>query len=92
MNVPSVTAITVAAPMSSRVAGTWRAMMVTTELLSRNEVPQSPCAHVSDLDRNWVSRLSPIARALLNARLGQRVRFNLPSGETELEVVGIAFA
>lgn len=45
----------------------------------------------TDLDRNWVSWLSPIARALLNARLGQRVRFKLPSGETELEIVGIAY-
>jgi transcription elongation factor GreB len=44
-----------------------------------------------DIDRGWVSWLSPIARALLNARLGQRVRFKFPSGETELEVVGIDY-
>jgi len=36
-----------------------------------------------------VSWLSPIARALTNARLGQRVRFKFPSGETELEIVDI---
>jgi transcription elongation factor GreB len=45
----------------------------------------------TDMDRGWVSWLSPIAKALLNARLGQRVRFQFPSGETELEIVGIGY-
>ena len=45
----------------------------------------------TDVDRGWVSWLSPIARALLNARLGQRVRFRFPSGETELEIVEIRY-
>ncbi|MBI2949105.1 MAG: GreA/GreB family elongation factor [Verrucomicrobia bacterium] len=44
-----------------------------------------------DLDRNWVSWLSPIAKALLNARIGQRVQFKLPSGEEALEIRGIAY-
>jgi transcription elongation factor GreB len=45
----------------------------------------------TDIDRGWVSWLSPIARALLNARLGQRVRFKFPSGENELEIVAITY-
>ena len=45
----------------------------------------------ADLDRNWVSWLSPIARALINARLGQRVRFQYPAGEEELEIVRIDY-
>lgn len=45
----------------------------------------------ADSDRDWVSWCSPIARALLNARLGQRVRLRVPDGERELEVVGIAY-
>lgn len=44
-----------------------------------------------DIDRGWVSWLSPIAKALLNARLGQRVRFKLPSGEEELEIIRVAY-
>jgi len=44
-----------------------------------------------DLDRNWVSWLSPIAKALLNARLGQRVRFKSPAGDQELEITGITY-
>jgi len=44
-----------------------------------------------DIERGWVSWLSPIAKALLNAKLGQRVRFTLPSGEEELEIVGVAY-
>ena len=43
----------------------------------------------TDLDRNWVSYLSPVARALMNARVGQRVRLRLPAGEKELEIVSI---
>lgn len=46
----------------------------------------------TDLDRGWVSFLSPIARALLNARLGERVRFRFPSGEEELEIAAIDYA
>jgi transcription elongation factor GreB len=45
----------------------------------------------TDLERDWVSWLSPIAKALLNARLGQKVRFKFPSGEEELEIVAIEY-
>jgi transcription elongation factor GreB len=45
----------------------------------------------ADPDRGWVCWLSPIARALMNAKIGQRVCFKFPSGETELEIVGIQY-
>jgi transcription elongation factor GreB len=45
----------------------------------------------TDPDRNWVSWLSPIAKTLWQARLGQRVSFEYPSGRTELEVVQIVY-
>ena len=48
-------------------------------------------ADETDLDRNWVSWLSPIARALINARVGQRIHVHFPSGEEELEVVSIQY-
>ena len=44
-----------------------------------------------DAERGWVSWLSPIAKALLNARIGQRVRFKFPSGEEQLEILGISY-
>lgn len=44
-----------------------------------------------DLERSWVSWQSPIARALINARVGQRVRFKFPSGEEDLEVVRVTY-
>lgn len=44
-----------------------------------------------DADRGWVSAVSPIGRALVNARLGQRVRFRFPSGEDELEITHITY-
>lgn len=57
---------------------------------------QSSCYRIvgvdeTDLDRNWVSWLSPIARALMNARLGQKVPFKFPSGKTELEISEITY-
>jgi transcription elongation factor GreB len=39
--------------------------------------------------RENVSWLSPLARALLNARLGQTVAFQAPAGKRQLEVVRI---
>lgn len=45
----------------------------------------------ADFDRGWVSYLAPVARALLNARLGDRVRFRFPSGEEDLEIVAIRY-
>ncbi len=45
----------------------------------------------TDLEQDWVSWRSPIARALLNARLGEKVRFRFPSGETELEVIALEY-
>ncbi len=44
-----------------------------------------------DIDQGWVSWISPIAKALLNTRIGERVRFKFPSGEVELEIVGIRY-
>lgn len=45
----------------------------------------------TDPGQNRVSWLSPIARALLNARLGQKVTFKFPSGQKELEIVRIDY-
>lgn len=45
----------------------------------------------ADPDRGWVSWQSPIAKALLNGRRGESVRFKLPSGEAQLEIVEIDY-
>lgn len=45
----------------------------------------------TDFERNEVSWLSPIARALLNARLGQKVPFKFPAGAAQLEIARIAY-
>lgn len=44
-----------------------------------------------DMDRDWVSWISPIARALMGAKIGSRVRFKFPSGTDELEVLAIRY-
>ena len=48
-------------------------------------------ADETDLDKNWVSWLSPIAKALQNARVGQSVRLKLPGGEEQLEILGVSY-
>jgi transcription elongation factor GreB len=45
----------------------------------------------TDIDHGWVSWRSPIARALINARVGQRVKFRFPAGEDELEIVSVNY-
>ncbi len=45
----------------------------------------------TNLERNEVSWLAPIARALRNAHLGERVVFSTPRGANELEIVGISY-
>jgi len=44
-----------------------------------------------DSERGWVSWLSPLARALQNTALGERVTFATPSGPQELEIVAIDY-
>jgi transcription elongation factor GreB len=45
----------------------------------------------TDLDRNWISWLSPIARALQKARVGQQIKFRTPAGEQQWEIIGINY-
>ncbi len=45
----------------------------------------------TDIDRDWISWLSPLARALLNARLGATLRVRLPAGEEQLTISEIAY-
>lgn len=45
----------------------------------------------TDIDRDWVSWRSPIAKALLNASVGQRVKFQIPAGVQDWEIVAINY-
>ena len=45
----------------------------------------------TDLARDGVSWFSPLARALMNAKVGDRVRFKVPAGEKQLEVRRIEY-
>jgi transcription elongation factor GreB len=38
--------------------------------------------------RDW---LSPIAKAVMNARVGERVCLKLPTGDQELEILSITY-
>jgi transcription elongation factor GreB len=44
-----------------------------------------------DHEHGHVSWLSPVARALMNAKVGQHVRFTYPCGDEQLEVISIAY-
>jgi len=45
----------------------------------------------TDLERGHISWLSPLARALLSRRTGDRVRFRSPSGDEELQIVSVSY-
>ena len=45
----------------------------------------------ADADRDWVSWLSPVAKALLNAHIGEQVRIKLPGGEEQLEIMRVVY-
>jgi transcription elongation factor GreB len=45
----------------------------------------------TDTDRGWISWLSPIAKALLNGKRGELIRFKFPSGEETLEILEIRY-
>lgn len=45
----------------------------------------------ADPENNAVSWTSPLARALLNARRGDRVRFDAPAGAQELEIIHVEY-
>ena len=45
----------------------------------------------TDLDNNWVSWMSPIAKALLNRKRGERIRFKFPSGEETLQIQEVSY-
>lgn len=47
--------------------------------------------HEMDLDRNWISLRSPLARALLGARAGEQVRFRAPVGEQVLDILAVRY-
>jgi transcription elongation factor GreB len=44
-----------------------------------------------DIDRGWVSWVSPIAKALLNRKRGENIRFKFPSGEETLQILDIRY-
>ena len=44
-----------------------------------------------DHERGHVSWLSPVARALMTARVGQQVQFKYPCGDEQLEVISIVY-
>lgn len=44
-----------------------------------------------DIDRGWISWRSPIARALLNHKAGDRVVFQLPGGQEEVVIVRVSY-
>lgn len=44
-----------------------------------------------DIDQGWISWLSPIAKALINTRVGDQVRLKFPSGSSEVEVLRVIY-
>ena len=48
-------------------------------------------ADEADMDTGLVSWLSPVAKALLKARIGDTVKVRTPAGEEDIEVLAIRY-
>jgi transcription elongation factor GreB len=48
-------------------------------------------ADETDLNRNRISWLSPVAKALIKRRVGEQVRFHTPAGEQNWEITKIVY-
>ena len=62
----------------------------------RHENGQEEAYHIvgideSDPDNGSISWVSPLARALLSRRAGQKVKFRSPAGEEELTIVSVGY-
>jgi len=45
----------------------------------------------TDLERNHISWLSPVAKALLQRRVGEPIRFRRPEGEQNWEIIQVVY-
>lgn len=45
----------------------------------------------TDLDRNHISWLSPVAKALLKRHVGDQIRFRTPEGEQNWEIIHVVY-
>jgi len=45
----------------------------------------------SDPERGAISWISPLAKALLSRKAGEKVRFRIPAGEDELEILSVRY-
>ena len=45
----------------------------------------------SDPQRGAISWISPLAKALLSRTAGEKVRFRIPAGEDELEILSVRY-
>ncbi len=81
----------VPAPTSEQGVVRFGATVVVRESSGEESTYRIVGVDETDFERGWLSWQSPIARALLNARRGERVRFTVPSGEEELEIISIMY-
>lgn len=44
-----------------------------------------------DIDRNWISWLSPLAKSLMNKREGDAIEFTTPGGKRRLQILQISY-
>jgi transcription elongation factor GreB len=45
----------------------------------------------TDVARGWISWVTPVAKALLSAEVGDVVRVSIPSGKKELEILDVGY-
>jgi transcription elongation factor GreB len=74
----------------------WNRVLFGAAVTVRNLSGDEAVYHIvgqdeADADRNFINWFSPLAKALLKARLGERVHFRSPDGGEVLEILAIKY-
>lgn len=82
----SVTVVEPAGNLDKVKFGSW---VRVRNRVGETEVYRISGIHETDLGDEWISWISPLAKALLNSGVGDKVKIKLPKGMEELEILEI---
>jgi transcription elongation factor GreB len=74
----------------------WNQVLFGAFVTVRNQQREQFTYHIvgvgeTDLDRNYISWLSPVAKALLKQHVGDHIRSSVPAGDERLEIVEVHY-
>jgi transcription elongation factor GreB len=86
-----LSAVVVETPPAEQNTVRFGAYVTTLDSRGEETVYRIVGIHEVDLDRDWISWQSPLARALLNKQVGDSAIFLTPAGQQTLKIVKISY-